>query len=629
MRAGAAEAAVDGEFSSEAARAAGGVGEVGEGGAAEADRVSEHGLDGVVEASDLGGAQRSGEAAGVESGVEGDFRGVDVADAGEAVLAQEPGLEFLAAVGEEAGQAVWGAAAGERFESGGRGGTIFREEAEGAEAARVEEEEEALVEVEAGPQVPRLGWCLAVREPDETSGHPEVTQEGDAVGVVEPDGDLLAQPAHGGDGVAEGGSRVGLLEARVEEFDAEEGAAAESRGEATRDRFDLGEFGHVRRLVPAAGARVACEFVFGHAAQAVGHVAEGAVEDGAVGVAVVAVAVVGEGEHDAGEAQGAAEVFVVGSGVGRRLEVVMDRGFGRVLRAGHGVGGIASRVPRGDGWTTCFSRGATWDTLERRSLGRARLGDGGPARGAEALAAGVGLRGGVAGRTSGEGRDMGMKERARARSPAGSRGVGRKRGKGPAVNGTGGLSMRDHILDRTVYLIGRKGTTDVSVREIAREAGVNVAAVNYYFSSKELMFTQLAGRFLAGYETVMGLLRAPGVPAEKRLRDWSAEVMKYLALYPGILQLMERLMGAGPLDPFGEAMRSAMQSALRQLRDVLSEYVGPMDEDRLGFKLALFASALAGPYPSVTGRAPRPPRGLREPAARAKFLDLLLEHVRR
>ena len=93
--------------------------------------------------------------------------------------------------------------------------------------------------------------------------------------------------------------------------------------------------------------------------------------------------------------------------------------------------------------------------------------------------------------------------------------------------------------------------------------------------------------------------------------------------------MMERLMTAGSLDPFGEALRSAMQSALRQLREVLEEYVGPTDEPRLAFKLTLFTSALAGPFPSLTGRAPRKPRGLREPAAREKFLDLLLEHVRR
>ncbi len=202
-------------------------------------------------------------------------------------------------------------------------------------------------------------------------------------------------------------------------------------------------------------------------------------------------------------------------------------------------------------------------------------------------------------------------------------------GKGVAAEAAPGLSMRDHILNSTVLLIGRQGTTDVSVREIAREAGVNVAAVNYYFSSKELMFTQLAGRFLSGYEEVMGLLRAPGVPAEARLRRWSAAVMGYLGEYPGILLLMERLMTAGALDPFGEALRSAMQSALRQLREVLEEYVGPTDEQRLAFKLTLFTSALAGPFPSLTGRAARKPRGLREPAAREKFLDLLLEHVRR
>jgi AcrR family transcriptional regulator len=189
-------------------------------------------------------------------------------------------------------------------------------------------------------------------------------------------------------------------------------------------------------------------------------------------------------------------------------------------------------------------------------------------------------------------------------------------------------SIRERILDRTIFLMGRKGTTDVTVREIAREAGVNVAAVNYYFSSKEQMFGQMAGRYLAGYEEVMRLLSTPGLPAEERLRRWSEKVMGHLANYPGILSLMERLVTAEPADPFAQALRAAMEHALRLLRATLEEYVGPADEERMRFKLTLFASALAGPFPRLTGRVTNRERGLREASARARFLDLLLEHVR-
>jgi AcrR family transcriptional regulator len=190
------------------------------------------------------------------------------------------------------------------------------------------------------------------------------------------------------------------------------------------------------------------------------------------------------------------------------------------------------------------------------------------------------------------------------------------------------LSVRDHILDRTIYLVGRKGTTDVTVREIAREAGVNVAAVNYYFSSKEQMFGQMAERFLAGFDEVMQLLETPGETPEQRLRRWSEQVMDHLADYPGFLPVMERHMTSEPLDAFGQALRAAMQRAVRRLRAALRACVGPSDESRIAFKLTLMISALAGPLPRLIGET-RGRRGVRAPAERAEFLDLLLEHVRR
>jgi AcrR family transcriptional regulator len=190
------------------------------------------------------------------------------------------------------------------------------------------------------------------------------------------------------------------------------------------------------------------------------------------------------------------------------------------------------------------------------------------------------------------------------------------------------LSIKDRILDRTIFLVGKKGTTDVTVREIAREAGVNVAAVNYYFSSKEQMFDQLAERFLAGYDDVMRLLEERDVPPKERLRRWSGEVMRHLADYPGFLPVMERHMTVEPLDPFGRALRAAMKRAVGQLTATLRECVGTVDQARISFKLTLLISALAGPFPRLVGKAQRRP-GVRESSARARFLDLLLEHIAR
>lgn len=207
----------------------------------------------------------------------------------------------------------------------------------------------------------------------------------------------------------------------------------------------------------------------------------------------------------------------------------------------------------------------------------------------------------------------------------------RRATKPPAAEGgkaaTAGLNIREHILDRTIYLMGKAGTTDVPVRAIAREAGVNVAAVNYYFSSKEQMLAQMAERFTRGFDQVMRLLDAPELPPEQRLRRWSAEVMRYLADYPGILTLMERQIAAEPADAFGAALRAGMQRAVTQVTATLRDLIGTRDPQRLAFKLTLFVSTLAGPFPRRLERD-HDRTDAHAPTRRAKFLDLLIQHLR-
>lgn len=50
------------------------------------------------------------------------------------------------------------------------------------------------------------------------------------------------------------------------------------------------------------------------------------------------------------------------------------------------------------------------------------------------------------------------------------------------------------ILDAAELLFARQGFVAVSIRDIAAEAGVNIAAVNYHFGSKERLFEALFAR---------------------------------------------------------------------------------------------------------------------------------------
>jgi AcrR family transcriptional regulator len=50
---------------------------------------------------------------------------------------------------------------------------------------------------------------------------------------------------------------------------------------------------------------------------------------------------------------------------------------------------------------------------------------------------------------------------------------------------------KDKILHRARVIFAAKGFEGASIRQIASEAGVNIAAVNYHFTSKEKLFEQV------------------------------------------------------------------------------------------------------------------------------------------
>ncbi|MFV0481222.1 MAG: TetR family transcriptional regulator, partial [Campylobacteraceae bacterium] len=52
-------------------------------------------------------------------------------------------------------------------------------------------------------------------------------------------------------------------------------------------------------------------------------------------------------------------------------------------------------------------------------------------------------------------------------------------------------SPKDRIFETALKLFSERDLSDVSIREIAKEANVNIASINYYFSSKEELYISI------------------------------------------------------------------------------------------------------------------------------------------
>ncbi|HEX8662005.1 MAG TPA: helix-turn-helix domain-containing protein, partial [Brevundimonas sp.] len=59
-----------------------------------------------------------------------------------------------------------------------------------------------------------------------------------------------------------------------------------------------------------------------------------------------------------------------------------------------------------------------------------------------------------------------------------------RRGRPPKAKAAGSADTRDLILDASEDLFSKHGFYGVTIREVAREAGVDTALVHYYFGAK-------------------------------------------------------------------------------------------------------------------------------------------------
>jgi AcrR family transcriptional regulator len=142
-------------------------------------------------------------------------------------------------------------------------------------------------------------------------------------------------------------------------------------------------------------------------------------------------------------------------------------------------------------------------------------------------------------------------------------------------------STRDRILDTALRLFADRGFSDTSLRMITTEAGVNLAAVNYHFGSKDALIGEVFGRLVgpvnrerlarldrleasAGdgpldLEELVGAFLTPALGAWKRIGSIAIRLMgrTYADSSDHILRIFK--------EQFGEVLRRfaiALQSAL-------------------------------------------------------------------
>ena len=112
---------------------------------------------------------------------------------------------------------------------------------------------------------------------------------------------------------------------------------------------------------------------------------------------------------------------------------------------------------------------------------------------------------------------------------------------------------KDKILQAARALFAKKGLEGASVREIAAEAGVNIAALNYHFVSKEKLFFQVIDMIFS--ETTNHIRQRRAEHPEERVEDLAVWIFGYFLDRSDVLRSVFKMMlsekGWGPENECG------------------------------------------------------------------------------
>lgn len=155
-------------------------------------------------------------------------------------------------------------------------------------------------------------------------------------------------------------------------------------------------------------------------------------------------------------------------------------------------------------------------------------------------------------------------------------------------------SVEQHILDRTLYLIAKKGSFNVPIRAIAKEANVNVSAINYYFRTKDEMLRLVKEFYMDNTLAAYASLDDKDSADEDKVTLCANELIEYTLKYPGILTMLKEANKEKDTDPTSAKIVELTSKMNQKLDETLSKALNSNGDD-FDYKRMIFMSSILHP----------------------------------
>jgi AcrR family transcriptional regulator len=176
------------------------------------------------------------------------------------------------------------------------------------------------------------------------------------------------------------------------------------------------------------------------------------------------------------------------------------------------------------------------------------------------------------------------------------------------------------ILNAVIELISEKPLSKLSVREIARKAEMNSAAINYYFGSKETLFNETMKYYWSSLCQIYERIMAEKNLSPQSVHAYCKEIMYFYFKSSGILRSEQSNFIEQGMD---EDTKLRIELQLKAVGQIILSIKPQTQEAELMVKIIRFISSLAHPALFLESFDNIAPKGL----TMDKFLDSYITDV--
>lgn len=156
---------------------------------------------------------------------------------------------------------------------------------------------------------------------------------------------------------------------------------------------------------------------------------------------------------------------------------------------------------------------------------------------------------------------------------------------------------KDKILRVAMDIIACEGFHGVTVRKIATKAEVNVAAVNYYFGSKENLISEALAYLTVQLKDTFNILKSNDEDPIPLLSDFITTYMRVIASYPDMVKsLITYAVQDKPLQGHAEYSVFLQTEGIDLIKKMIKKAVPELDDLSLSLKALNLMSGLSMPY---------------------------------